>query len=73
MGGTIEVHVDSATGTLIGTCTVPSTGGWQKWATQTCKITPTSGVHTLCLVYSGGFNVEWFSFHAGFSQTPAAD
>jgi hypothetical protein len=65
-GGSIEIRLDSPTGTVIGTCTVPVTGGWQTWATQTCGITATTGTHTIYLVYTGGsgnlFNVEWFSF-----------
>ncbi len=33
-GGNIEIRLDSLTGTLVGTCPVTSTGGWQTWATQ---------------------------------------
>jgi hypothetical protein len=65
-GGDIQVRLDSPTGTLIGTCVVPVTGGWQTWTTETCNITATSGTHTIYLVYTGGggnlFNIEWFSF-----------
>jgi len=64
--GRIEVHLDSATGLLIGTCSVPSTGDWQKWVTPSCPIDPTIGKHTVCLVFSrGGFNLQWFAFHNG--------
>jgi hypothetical protein len=66
VGGSIQIHLDSPTGTLIGTCAVPVTGGWQNWATETCGITATTGTHTIYLVYTGSagnlFNVEWFSF-----------
>jgi hypothetical protein len=65
-GGSIQICLDSPTGTVIGTCSVPVTGGWQTWATETCPITATSGTHTVYLVYTGGggnlFNIEWFSF-----------
>lgn len=61
-GGTIEIRLGGSTGTLIGTCTVPGTGGWQSWITVGCNITNTSGVQNLFLVYSGGINVNWFSF-----------
>jgi len=65
-GGRIEVHLDSATGQMIGTCSISSTGDWQKWATQSCPIDSTPGKHTVCLVFSrGGFNLEWFAFHNG--------
>jgi len=66
VGGNIEIRLDSPTGTLIGTCAVPVTGGWQAWTTQSCSITATTGTHAIYLVYTGGagnlFNVEWFSF-----------
>jgi uncharacterized protein (TIGR03790 family) len=68
VGGTINVHLDSPTGTLIGTCTVPVTGGWQTWATETCSLTGASGTHNVYLVFTGAsgnflFNVEWFDFN----------
>src|SRR5260370_42268732 len=67
-GGTIQIRLGSPTGTLIGTCTVPVTGGWQTWVTETCPITATTGFQNIYLVYAGGrgglFNVEWFSFQA---------
>lgn len=50
-GGTIEIRLDSATGELLGTCSVANTGGWQTWTSVTAKIKPTSGVKTLCLVF----------------------
>jgi len=69
VGGTIQIHLGSAMGTLIGTCTVPVTGGWQTWVTETCPITPTTGSQNIYLVYAGPagnlFNVEWLSFQAG--------
>src|SRR5262249_37319631 len=37
-GGNIELHLDGLAGTLIGTCVVPPTGGWQTWATANCPI-----------------------------------
>ena len=63
VGGNIQVRLDSPTGTVVGTCAVPVTGGWQTWATQSCAISATTGTHTVYLVYTGGagnlFNVEW--------------
>jgi uncharacterized protein (TIGR03790 family) len=65
-GGNIEIHLDSPTGTLIGTCAVPVTGGWQKWTTASCSLNGASGTHKVYLLYTGGgdnlFNVEWFAF-----------
>lgn len=50
-GGVIEVRLDGPTGVLLGSATVPNTGGWQNWSTVTASITPTSGTRRVCLVY----------------------
>jgi arabinoxylan arabinofuranohydrolase len=68
-GGNIELHLDSLAGTLIGTCAVAPTGGWQTWTTASCNVTGASGVHDLYLKFTGGagnlFNVNWWQFQAG--------
>jgi hypothetical protein len=73
-GGNVELHVDSATGTMLGSCTVPVTGDWQTWVTQTCPLSAASGIHDVYLVYTGSggsdlLNVEWFALRSanGFS------
>ncbi|NLE00188.1 MAG: family 43 glycosylhydrolase, partial [Fibrobacter sp.] len=38
-GGTVEVRLDSPTGTLVASCSVTGTGGWQNWKTFTCDST----------------------------------
>jgi hypothetical protein len=48
--GTIEAHLGTATGTLLGTCTVPPTGDWQSYVTASCPITGLSGTQTVVLV-----------------------
>ena len=72
-GGTIEIRIDSITGTLIGTCSVAGTGDWQAWTTSTCGVSGISGPHDLYLKFTGGsgylFNVNWFKFISG-SVTP---
>ncbi len=50
-GGVIEIRLGSPDGSLLGTCRVPHTGGWQIWASFNAKIKPTSGVQTVCLVF----------------------
>lgn len=50
-GGVIELRQDAPDGTLLGSVTVPNTGGWQEWNNFPCQITPTSGVKTLCMVF----------------------
>jgi len=66
-GGNIEVRLDSQTGTRVGTCAVPGTGGAQTWVTTTCPIGGASGKHDLFFVFTGGsgslFNFNWWKFH----------
>ena len=65
-GGNIEIHLDSLTGTLIGTCAVAGTGGWQTWVTKSTTVTSTTGVHDVYLKFTGGsgylFNFNWWVF-----------
>jgi hypothetical protein len=66
VGGNIAIHLDSPTGTLIGTATVTSTGSWSTWTTVSCNLSGASGYHNVYLVYTGSsgylFNIEWFDF-----------
>ena len=52
-GGLIEIHLDQPDGELIGTCTVPRTGGWQKWTTVSCLVKNVQGVRAIFLVCKG--------------------
>jgi arabinoxylan arabinofuranohydrolase len=66
-GGNVELRLDSQTGTLVGTCTVPGTGGAQTWMTKSCSISGAMGVHDLFLKFTGGsgsslFNFNWWKF-----------
>ncbi|MDQ7805496.1 glycoside hydrolase family 43 protein [Amycolatopsis sp. A133] len=67
-GGTIEVRLGSATGTVVGRCTVPGTGGWQTWSSVSCPVTGATGTQDLVLRFTGGsgylFNVNWWQFSA---------
>lgn len=61
----IEVHVGSVTGTLIGTCDVPA--GGQTWQTLVTKLSGTiTGVNDVVLVFKGGgqplFKLNWIQF-----------
>jgi xylan 1,4-beta-xylosidase len=70
-GGNIEIRLDSITGTLVGTCSVTGTGGWQTWVTATCNVSGVSGTHNLYLKFTGAsgylFNMNWFQFTVGTS------
>ncbi|WAZ27306.1 PQQ-dependent sugar dehydrogenase [Streptomyces cinnabarinus] len=66
-GGTIEVRAGSPTGALLGTATVPVTGGWETFQDVSTPLTnPPSGSTQLYLVFKGGtgalFDVDEFSF-----------
>jgi len=65
-GGDIEIYLDSLSGKKIGTCQVPSTGGWQDWKKVSCSVSGASGEHDLYFKYTGGsgylFNVDWWTF-----------
>lgn len=55
-GGLIEIHLDAPDGELIGICSVPRTGGWQKWSTVSCPIKDVKGVRAVYLVFKGTGN-----------------
>jgi GH43 family beta-xylosidase len=66
-GSTIELRLDSLTGTLIGSCTVGATDGLDKWAAVSCNISGATGVHDLFLKFTGSkngtlFNFNWWMF-----------
>lgn len=63
-GSSIEIRLDSRTGTLLGTCTVKNTGGMKKWATVSCKTVKINGIHDVYFVFKGSegslFNFDWW-------------
>ena len=65
-GGSIELRLESQTGTLIGTCAVTGTGGVQTWTTKSCTVSGATGVHDLFLKFTGSsgalFNFNWWKF-----------
>lgn len=66
-GGKVELRLGSATGTLVGTCTVSGTGGWQTWTTVTCPISGAIDTQDLYFRFTGSgtgtlFNFNWWQF-----------
>jgi arabinoxylan arabinofuranohydrolase len=59
----IELHLDSQSGTLLGTCDV---SGASSWTTKTCTVSGGSGKHDLFLKFVGGsgdlFKFNWWRF-----------
>ena len=52
-GNTIEIHVGSPTGTLIGTATTTNTGSLTTYSDITCPVTNVKGLQNIYLVYKG--------------------
>nr|WP_275942573.1 carbohydrate-binding protein [Paenibacillus alba] len=66
-GGNIELHLDSAAGTLIGTLPISNTGGDNVWQTKTTSVSGAAGVHNVYMVYTGAsagnlFKVDSWQF-----------
>lgn len=65
-GGRIEIRIDSLSGSVLGTCDVANTGGWQKWITKNCTVGKVKGIHDVYFVFKGDegdlFNFDWWKF-----------
>ncbi len=77
-GGSIEVRLDSDSGTKVGTCEVKGTGGAQTWATVTCPLTGASGLHDVVFKFVGGsgelFKFNWWKMSGpGMADVGGAD
>ncbi len=70
-GGSIEIHVDSLKGTLIGTCSVPYSNIEESWSDVECSIKNISGIRDIYLKFIGTssnlFSLNWFTFGEGTS------
>jgi glucosylceramidase len=63
-GASLEFHLDSPTGVLVGTVQVPDTGGWETWTTVSVPASGANGVHDLYVVFrSQPSNLNWFYFN----------
>ncbi|HXH10130.1 MAG TPA: carbohydrate-binding protein [Alphaproteobacteria bacterium] len=66
-GGTIMVRTGSESGPVIGSLTVPNTGGWSRWSTYTATITPSRGKQDVYMTFANSATgagqmmlVDWF-------------
>lgn len=68
---TIELHLDSQQGTLLGTCDV---SGASAWTTVTCPVSGGSGTHDLFLTFTGDgdnlFEFNWWKFTGPTTTAP---
>lgn len=64
--GVLEFRLDRADGPLIAQVTVPVTGDWQNWVTQTVPVSGAAGQHALYVVFRGAAqgiaNLNWIQF-----------
>jgi MYXO-CTERM domain-containing protein len=58
----LELRADSEAGPLLATCTMAATNG--AWATQTCPLAPTAGVHRVYAAFGGPLRLNWLKFEA---------
>jgi hypothetical protein len=65
-GGTIELHLDSLDGTLVGSCIVTPTGDWEVFDKYSCTTSQFDGIHKLYLIFKGNnydlLNLKSFVF-----------
>jgi len=65
-GAKIELHLDSKSGPLIGTCTVSAKADMPPGATATCPVKGAVGLHDLFFVFVGegtsSLAVDWWKF-----------
>jgi hypothetical protein len=59
----VALHIDDPDGPSIGDCAIAATG--DAWATESCTLAHTSGVHNLVLLFGGATNLNWLQFSRG--------
>lgn len=65
----IEVRLDSPTGPLVGSVSIPETGAWQNWKTVSTDLTNSAGTYNVYLVFRATdtvdntdmVNLNWFA------------
>ncbi|MET8147776.1 carbohydrate-binding protein [Actinoplanes sp. NPDC049668] len=65
--GRIEIRIDSPANPPAGTLITGETGGWQDWTSRSTEIQPTTGRHTVFLVFAADdgdefLNINYFAF-----------
>jgi PKD repeat protein len=64
--GSIEIHLGSPTGTLLGTLHAAVTGKWNDYTAQSTTLSKITGVQTVYLVFKGTVagicNLDWLQF-----------
>ena len=62
-GGTMTMRTDSPTGPVVATVEIPNTGDWTNYVDlDPVPVTDPGGTHKLYLTFSGGFDIDAFTF-----------
>ena len=65
-GHTFQIRLGSTTGTIIGTITVPNTGGWTTFQTVSTTLTGGTGIQNIFVVgvsnTNGIADIDWYKF-----------
>jgi hypothetical protein len=74
-GGSIEIHLDSVDGPMIGSLRVPSTGGWDNWKSKSTAVSGARGTHDFYFVCKGNatgqlFNFDYWKFNKKGARQP---
>lgn len=67
--GYVEIRLNDQNGPVIGGLSVGSTGNWNIYREQACNISRVSGVNDICFVFSGGMDVDRFTFTTEYIPT----
>ena len=71
-GGSFSL-TEAATGEVLGTVSVPVTGGWQNWVDVTTTVKLSAGTHNFGIkAIAGGFNVNWFRIEGTASSSSSS-
>ncbi len=68
-----QLQLRNASGTVLGTLNIPSTGGYQTWTTASIVVNLSAGYQTLRIYASNGsWNINWVEFVSGGTLTNAS-
>lgn len=68
--GYIDIKLNGQDGTKIGTVAIGPTGNWNVYQDSQCNISNITGIHDICLVFTGYMDVDWFTFSTTVAPTP---
>jgi len=73
-GGSIDLHLDSQSGPIIGSFPIENTGGLSSWTVDSTEVNSVAGIHNLFLVFRGsGYQIDYWTFSQGIVVPAARD